>query len=187
ADGLFSFDVLRPALVALRRDDVRHVLAAAAAEPGLADADAVVVVTGLHNRTGWKYLERGYRHVWWDAGTMLAPLLALFAADGLEPRLYAGFVDREVNDLLGADGEHEYALALLAVAGTVQGGELSQEARVDRSGHWESPRSGTVPRYPLAEAAHEASSFSGADQVREWRNPASASEPKLDRDALVDA
>jgi hypothetical protein len=118
---------------------------------------------------------------------MLANLLAVSAADGLEPRLYTGFVDREVNDLLGADGEHEYALALLALPGTVPGRGLSQKAFLGRSGDWDSPRSGTVPSYPLADAAHEASSFADADEVREWRRPVSASEPMLDRDALAHA
>jgi len=187
ADGLFAFDVLTPALVALSRDDARQVIAAAAAEPELAGAGAVVVVTGIHKRTGWKYLERGYRHVWWDAGTMLSNLLALAAADGLAPRLYAGFVDREVNDLLGADGEHEYALALLSLAGTVPARGLSQKASFGRTGHWASPRSGTVPRYPLAEAAHEASSFADVGEVREWRESAAASEQRLDRDSLAEA
>src|ERR1700745_153281 len=36
-----------------------------------------IVVTGVPWRTGWRYRERGYRHIYWDAGTMLAPLLAL--------------------------------------------------------------------------------------------------------------
>ena len=63
-------------------------------------------------------MERGYRHVWWDAGTMVANLLALAAADGLEPRLHTAFVDADVNDALGIDGEHEYALALLGLGGT---------------------------------------------------------------------
>ena len=187
ADGLFAFDVMTPALVALRGEDARQLLADAAAEPELAEADAVVVVTGIHARTGWKYLERGYRHVWWDAGTMLANLLALAAADGLDPRLYVGFVDDPVNDLVGADGEHEYALALVALAGTVPARGLSQKASLGRSGYWDSPRSGPVPPYPLAEAAHEESSFTSTDQVRAWRAPDAASEPKLDRDALVDA
>ena len=128
ADGLFAFDVMTPALVALRSDDAKQLIADAAAEPELADAGAVVMVTGIHARTGWKYLERGYRHIWWDAGTMLANLLALAAADGLEPRLCVGFVDGEVNEILGADGTDEYALALLALgkAGTVPARGLSQ-------------------------------------------------------------
>src|SRR5262249_33387232 len=59
ADGLFAFDVLTPSLVALSRADARQGIAAAAAEPERAGAGAVVVVTGIHKRTGWKYLERG--------------------------------------------------------------------------------------------------------------------------------
>jgi len=189
-DGLFSFDALTPALVRLSGDDPRGRLAEAAAEPELADAAAVVVLTGIHGRTGWKYIERGYRHVWWDAGTMLANLLALAAAGGLDPRLYVGFVDNEVNDLLGVDGEHEYALALLALGGraeTVPERGLSQSPDRPKDAFWDSPLAGTVPPYPLAEAAHEASSFTDADEVGEWRTPVTASEPQLDRDALVDA
>ena len=109
ARGLYSFDALSRALVRIG-GDVR-------ARLGL-DAREVVVLTGIHERTGWKYMERGYRHVWWDAGTMVANLLALAAADGLEPRLHTAFVDADVNDALGIDGEHEYALALLGLGGT---------------------------------------------------------------------
>jgi SagB-type dehydrogenase family enzyme len=109
ADGLYSFDPLTPGLVRIG-DDVRERLGV--------DAREVVVLTGIHARTGWKYMERGYRHVWWDAGTMLANLLALAAAEGLEPRLHTAFVDADVNAALGVDGEHEYALALLALGDT---------------------------------------------------------------------
>jgi len=108
AAGLYSFDALSRALVRVGED----------ARPRLGiDAQEVVVLTGIHERTGWKYLERGYRHIWWDAGTMLANLLALAAAEDLEPRLYTAFVDAEVNAALGVDGEREYALALLALGG----------------------------------------------------------------------
>ena len=190
ADGFFAFDVITPGLVALRRDDARQRIADAAAEPELAEAGAVVVVTGIHERTGWKYLERGYRHVWWDAGTMLANLLALAAADGLEPRLSVGFVDREVNELLGANVTDEYALALVALGaagGTVPARGLSHSPDRPKLALGDSSLPGTVPRYPLAEAAHEASSFGDADEVLAWRTPTVASEPKLDRDALVAA
>ncbi len=110
-DGLYSFDALTPALVQVVDGDARAAVAAAVD----ATADTFVVLTGIHARTGWKYMERGYRHVWWDAGTMLANLLALAAARGLEPRLYAAFVDRELNEALGIDGRSEYALAVLSI------------------------------------------------------------------------
>ena len=55
-----------------------------------------VVVTGVPWRTGWRYRERGYRHTYWDAGTMLAQLLAAADSAGLEPALYTRFPDRAV-------------------------------------------------------------------------------------------
>jgi SagB-type dehydrogenase family enzyme len=110
-DGLYSFDALTPGLVRLRDGDVRAEVTAAVG----AAADTFVVLTGIHARTGWKYLERGYRHVWWDAGTMLANLLALAAGDGLAPRLYTAFVDRELNQVVGANGVDEQALAVLGL------------------------------------------------------------------------
>lgn len=113
AKGLWSFDPLTPGLVELRGEDARAQVAAAVG----AKAQTFVMLTGLHARTGWKYLERGYRHVWWDAGTMLANLLALAAVAGARPRLYTAFVDRELNELVGIDGRNEYALAVLALDG----------------------------------------------------------------------
>ena len=55
-----------------------------------------IVVTGVPWRTGWRYRERGYRHTYWDAGTMLAQLLAAADSAGLEPALYTRFPDRAV-------------------------------------------------------------------------------------------
>jgi hypothetical protein len=108
---LYSFDALTPGFVRVEDGDARAVVAAAAGT----NAETFLVLTGLHARTGWKYLERGYRHVWWDAGTMLANLLALAAARGLEPRLYTAFADGELNDLLEVDGVGEYAVALVGL------------------------------------------------------------------------
>jgi hypothetical protein len=78
----------------------------------------VVVVTGVPWRTGWRYRERGYRHVYWDAGTVLAQLLALADSAGLTAALYTSFPDPEVAALVGADRVHEFPVALVALDGT---------------------------------------------------------------------
>jgi len=139
----------------------------------------VICLTAIHARTGWKYQERGYRHVWWDAGTMAANLLALAAASGYRPRLYTAFVDHAVNEALGVDGVHEHALALLSLAGGSAGAEASAPDFALPA------ESGT--RFPLAEQAHAASALSDADAVRAWRSPETEPEPKLPRGELVDA
>ena len=179
-DGLYSFDVFGGALVRLRDDDARRLCADAAAAPEIADVAAVVVLTGIHKRTGWKYLERGYRHIWWDAGTLLANLLALAAADDLEPRLYTAFVDADLNAVLGVDGEHEYALALLAF-----GPHEARSAHLTPSDKVSLGENGAT--YPVSLRAHSASSISNVDDVRAWRMPFDAEEPKHDRTALVGA
>jgi hypothetical protein len=80
--------------------------------PPVGDGPAIVV-TGVPWRTGWRYRERGFRHVYWDAGTMLSQLLALAASAGIDARLVTRFPDAEVDRLVGADGVHEWAVAVV--------------------------------------------------------------------------
>ncbi|HEX6678183.1 MAG TPA: nitroreductase family protein [Actinomycetes bacterium] len=82
--------------------------------PPRGDAPAVVV-TGVPWRTGWRYRERGYRHVYWDAGTMLAQLLAAAASAGLTASLHSRFPDAAVAGVVGADGVHEWPVAVVAL------------------------------------------------------------------------
>ena len=74
-----------------------------------------LVVTGVPWRTGWRYRERGYRHVYWDAGTMLAQLLAVADSAGLTARLYSRYPDAAVTALVGADRVHEWPVAVVAL------------------------------------------------------------------------
>jgi hypothetical protein len=73
-----------------------------------------VAVTGVPWRTGWKYRERGYRHVYWDVGTMLSQLLATADSAGLGAVLYTRFPDAAVAALVGTDGVHEWPVAVVA-------------------------------------------------------------------------
>ena len=80
--------------------------------PGEAPA---LVVTGIPWRTGWRYRERGFRHVYWDAGTMLSQLLAAADSAGLTAMLNTRFPDAAVTALVGADGVHEWPVAVVAL------------------------------------------------------------------------
>lgn len=80
-------------------------------------AAPAVVVTGVPWRTGWRYRERGFRHVYWDAGTMLAQLLASADSAGLTASLHTRFPDAAVAALVGADGVHEWPVAVVALGG----------------------------------------------------------------------
>jgi hypothetical protein len=74
-----------------------------------------VVVTGVPWRTAWRYRERGFRHVYWDAGTMLSQLLASADSAGLGASLYTRFPDAAVSALVGADGIHEWSVAVVSL------------------------------------------------------------------------
>jgi SagB-type dehydrogenase family enzyme len=75
----------------------------------------VLVVTGIPWRTAWKYAERGFRHLYWDAGSMLAQTLALAESAGLAPRLWTRFDDFTTSALVGADGIEEFPVALVGL------------------------------------------------------------------------
>ena len=94
-------------------DPLEHALVRVGPTPrGSAPA---VVVTGVPWRTGWRYRERGWRHVYWDAGTMLAQLLALAGSAGLAAALYTRFPDVAVAALTGADRVHELPVAVVGL------------------------------------------------------------------------
>jgi len=93
--------------------------------PAAGGEATTLVVTGVPWRTGWRYAERGFRHIFWDAGTMLSQALALAG----EARLWSRFPDAAVTRLVGADGTHEFPVALVALEpgapAIVPGGEAA--------------------------------------------------------------
>jgi hypothetical protein len=76
-----------------------------------------LVVTGVPWRSAWRYRERAFRHVYWDAGTMLSQLLALADSAGVPAHLHPTFPDDEVAALVGADGVREWPVAVVALGG----------------------------------------------------------------------
>jgi SagB-type dehydrogenase family enzyme len=94
-------------------DAAEHVLVRIG--PAAGGDTTTLVVTGVPWRTGWRYAERGWRHLYWDGGTLLSQLYAAVAGLGIEPRLRSHFPDATVRELIGADGVHEYPLALLSL------------------------------------------------------------------------
>jgi len=84
------------------------------APPPTAGAPAIVV-TGVPWRTGWRYRERGYRHIYWDGGTMLAQLLAAADSAGVPAHLYSRFPDADAATMVGADGVNEWPIAVVGL------------------------------------------------------------------------
>src|SRR5262249_54657821 len=114
--GVYHFGPGDFALRLLREGDYRGVLVhAAAAEPSLAHATAMIVCAGTYWRNAWKYRTRTYRHFGWDNGTILANMLAMTAALRVPAKIVLGWVDSEVNRLLGVDTQREVAFSMVSL------------------------------------------------------------------------
>jgi SagB-type dehydrogenase family enzyme len=144
---------------------VEHALLQVAPPP--AGETPALVVTGVPWRTGWKYRERGYRHVFWDAGTMLSQVLALAAGAGLQARLFTAFPDLELGELVGADGIDELPVALVALGDGVPGWTPAARAVPGSVGD-------PAVEFPLVSSAHRAGIASG------WGDPRPAGDPVPD-------
>lgn len=116
ASGLYHFHPRERALRRVGTNDPRPYLSRACGRrEAVARAPLAFVLTGIPWRTTWKYEVRGYRHLYWDGGMMVANLLGLAASAGHAAEVVAGFADDEVNALLGVDGRAEMALAVVPI------------------------------------------------------------------------
>jgi SagB-type dehydrogenase family enzyme len=114
--GLYHFSPADLRMAGLRRGDWREYVAKAAANrPSIMRASAVIVLSAIYWRSEWKYRARAYRYCYWDAGTMLANLLAAAAAEGISAEVITAFEDPALENLLGIDGDREGLIAIVAL------------------------------------------------------------------------
>jgi SagB-type dehydrogenase family enzyme len=177
AAGVYHFGVHDFALRRLRAGDYRELLArATGGEPAVAAAPAVIVCTSTFWRNAWKYQARAYRHCFWDAGTILANLLAAAAGQELPARVVLGFVDGPVNALLDLDTAREASLALVPL-GRVSGHVPGGAPEVTPLALETSPLSRLETDYPAIRALHAASSLGDGPEAASWRGAGPPGDP----------
>jgi SagB-type dehydrogenase family enzyme len=155
----------------LRSGDWREVLGRAAADERPRRAPATLVLTGIHWRSAWKYEERGYRHLYWDGGMKLAHILAAAKAADHPAVVLAGFVDQQVNDLLGIDGRREGALALVPLGNWRRGLSAPAVARDLPTIRFQpTPLSRRPIDYPEVLRYHTASMLKDERAIRDFRS-----------------
>ena len=166
--GLYHFDPRDFALRRLRQGDYRRVLVEASGDdPALQEAPVIIMGSDTFWRNAWKYRARAYRHSFWDAGTILANLLAAAHARTLPAHLTLGFADAPVNALLDVDTDREVALCLVGL-GT--GAALPPATPPMEPLHLEvAPLSPEELDYPAIRIMHAASSLESPDDATEWR------------------
>ncbi len=170
--GVYHFAPDRFALTPLRAGDHRGVLVAASgAEPAVAHAPAVLVLTSTYWRNSWKYRDRTYRHCFWDGGTLLANCLAAASARGIPARTVMGFADAPVNHLLGLDAEKEVSLCLVPLGRSASSTPPSGETppTLDLATR---PLSAREVDYPSIRQVHAASCLGSGAEAGRWRDAA---------------
>jgi SagB-type dehydrogenase family enzyme len=180
--GIYHFCPGDFVLRRLRPGDYRAALAAATGEGArVRDAPVTLVLTAIHWRNTWKYRARAYRHFFWDAGTLLATLLATAAAVDVAARVLVGFADSPVNALLGVDAAREGSLALVPL-GEGAGPAPPSPPAPPLELPWV-PLSAHEISYPLVRLAYEASALPDGPAARAWLRVPDRNEPEPRRPA----
>lgn len=75
----------------------------------------ILVLSGVFERTMFKYRERGYRFLMMEAGMAAQMVTLLAAAQGLESCMMGGWIDEELNRMIGIDGVMESSLLPICI------------------------------------------------------------------------
>jgi SagB-type dehydrogenase family enzyme len=151
----------------LRAGDHRAALAAGAAQADLvAGAPATVILTAIHWRNTWKYRARAFRHFYWDAGTLLANLLATAVAADVPTRVLLAFADPLVSALLDIDAARESSLALVPLGGGA--GPAPPSPPAPPLGLLSLPLSPSTVDYPLVRAIDQATALPDGVAASTW-------------------
>lgn len=168
AAGVYQYSTVDHTLRLLRAGDFRAALVDATGdEPAVATAPVVLALTSTFWRNAWRYRERAYRHVFWDAGTSLSHLLAVAASVDVPAELVFGYADQLVNDLLGVDGQRESAVALVALGHSSEVPQIVPPVdALDLPTRRLSPAEVT---FHAITDMHRASSLTSGDEAAAWR------------------
>ena len=184
--GVYHFSPEDFSLVRLRRGDFRtHLVQASGDDSDVAQAPLSFVYTAITWRSSWKYQARAYRYHYWDCGTILANSLAACSAQQLPAKVGMGFLDEQVNQLIGIDGVEEKSLCLLPVGRAGAQPPAAPELTILNPPVL--PLSGEQRPYPLIDEIHLNSRLFDGDEVRAWRESVTPADPvgEFDADRLT--
>ncbi|MDA4130708.1 MAG: SagB/ThcOx family dehydrogenase [Thaumarchaeota archaeon] len=171
--GVYHFAPGDFTLTQLRSGDyIRELSSLAGDNEDILSAPLTIVFTSLAWRNAWKYEARSYRHWFWDSGVIAANLLATCNSEKLSACLVTGFVDKEIDSLLGLEVRKEATIALLPLGGGREYFPLTDNLQIGRTLSnlylKTNPLSQEEQSYPLIWEMNEASSLSEREEVRSW-------------------
>ena len=169
--GVYHFNPQDFELRQLRAGDYRFHLYEAAGKRGeILSVPLSLILTAIYWRNAWKYQARSYRHFFWDSGTILANLLAIAASAKLKARVILGFVDDQVNRLLGLDTRREAVTVLVPLGSEGAPSKPSTEEllTIPEIKHEYVPLSRSEVEYSDVLKIHSASTLRSVEEVTSW-------------------
>jgi len=166
--GVYHFNPLHFSLVKLREGDYRASLNDAGSPDSLS-ASFTLAFTSLAWRNAWKYEARSYRHWFWDSGVIVANLLATSISAGLAAKAILGFVDSEIDQLLGLEAKKEATVALAVVGIGNTENALRMNQPIPSLALESNPLSSEEVDYPIIWETNEASQLKSKSETETWR------------------
>jgi len=114
--GIYHYLVASHELELVREGDFRHEMALAAlGERMLIEANVVLVLSAIFQRTQRQYRERAQRYILFEAGHIAQNTCLVATSLGLGACAIGAFYDMDFNHVVGVDGREESVLYLVAV------------------------------------------------------------------------
>src|SRR5438128_4383683 len=166
--GVYHFNPLHFSLAKLREGDYRAALDDAGSPDSLS-APLTLAFTSLAWRNAWKYEARSYRHWFWDSGVIAANLLATSNSAGLSTKVVLGFVDSEIDELLGLEAKKEATVALAVVGIDHNPKALRLYQQIPSLALESNPLSSEEVDYPIIWETNAASQLRSKSETEIWR------------------
>jgi len=172
--GVYHFNPGEFSLIAIHKGDHRNFLGPIAGNnTDVTTSPVSLIFTSYAWRNAWKYQSRSYRHWFWDAGVIVSNLLAVAGSMHLYPRLIMGFMDDQLNRLLGLEDQKEASILIAALDVDSMKNNTSQEQSMHEK-ILDSPTPKVYPLsleeidYPEIWKAYNSSKLFDSAQVSKW-------------------
>jgi len=114
--GIYRYLAASHELELVREGDFRHEMALAAlGQRMLIEANVVLVLSAIFQRTQRRYQERAQRYILLEAGHIAQNACLVATSMGLGACAVGAFYDTDFNHVVGVDGREESVLYLVAV------------------------------------------------------------------------
>ncbi len=115
ADGLYHYDVNQNSITSLLKGNLFQDIYSATDAPWLNNANMIIILTCILDRSHVKYSDRGYRFSLIEAGHIAQNIYLYATEQQLKCCGIGGFIDTKIHELLDIDDEREFAVYILAI------------------------------------------------------------------------